>query len=314
MTDITSIVQGNFDPQPDLEIGIFGQLSMHIVDPISKDTKFKVKIDWSSGVLRPDVIFSDIDKQFKIMSRGTVSDVGLMDNIGKPLWSYKPSGVIINTMAAGDLDRNGELEFYVATHGGLHQLNHLGKELWVIGGFVHDVEVLYPGKDKIPLVVTINFDNQIQFRNYSGKLVRELNPRIQINDIELVEWPAPEHILTRSDSSFYIMDWDGNIAFKHNLNRHIYAIRGTSVHFKDNQDPYFAVVAKFSSTTGQAMLCIFSPDRKLFYKELINSTTGLLAISTPRSKREVLLVGDGPGRVYKYILNEKEPSGSQGLQ
>ena len=300
MTGITNIIQGELDSLPDLEIGILGQLKIHIVDPISGNIKSEVKFNWPSGVLRPVVIDSDGAEHFKIMSRGPVSDVGLMDNFGNPLWIYKPSGVIINTMDAGDLDRNGILEFYVATHGGLHQLNNLGEKRWAIGGLVHDVEILNQNKDETPLVVSVTFDNHIQFRNYEGKLIREFIPRMKINDIEFVEWAGHMYILTIDSSSFYIMDCEGRIVIKHNLNRPTYAIRGTSVIFSNSQAPYLAIIAKFSSTSGQAMLCIFSAEKELIYKELINTTRGLLAIQSPSSKWDILLVGDGPGKVYKY--------------
>lgn len=301
MTAIKNVMQGNLDLDSDIEIGILGQLSMHAIDPISGTRKFNIKFRWTSGILRPEVIYSNKDKHYKVMSGGHVSDVGLMNHLGEPIWIYKPaSGVLINTMAAGDLDRNGELEFYVATHRGLHQLNVLGEKLWEKGSWVFDVDVFDHRKAKIPLVVTICSDGQIQFRNYEGELVREVKPQIKINNIEFIEWPNPGHILTRAGSSIFILNSEGKVVFSHKLKQHIYAIRGTSVQFIVNQKPYLAVIAKFSSTTGKAMLCIFSPDGKLAYEELVKTTLGLLATKSQSSGGEMLLVGNGPGRVYKY--------------
>jgi hypothetical protein len=47
-------------------------------------------------------------------------------------------------------------------------------------------------------------------------------------------------------------------------------------------------------------LCIFSPEKEIVYQELLNITTGLLAVKLPSSDREILLVGDGPGKGNRY--------------
>jgi hypothetical protein len=66
---------------------------------------------------------------------------------------------------------------------------------------------------------------------------------------------------------------------------------------------YFAVITKFSSITGLSLLVIFSPAKALIYHEIIGGTTGLTAINVSGAKEQMLLVGDGPGIVNKYILS-----------
>jgi hypothetical protein len=50
----------------------------------------------------------------------------------------------------------------------------------------------------------------------------------------------------------------------------------------------------------RSILCIFSPDKKLVYKEVLHRTRGLTAIPVDNSTSEILLVGDGAGKVYSY--------------
>jgi hypothetical protein len=50
-------------------------------------------------------------------------------------------------------------------------------------------------------------------------------------------------------------------------------------------------------------LCVFSPEGELVYKEILHSSRGIAAVSSSFGT-EMLLVGDGPGKVYKYQVNE----------
>ena len=307
MTKINYITQGVLDIQPGTEIGICGFNSMHIVDPDSGS--LKSKINWTSRVAGPEVIYTDKEGYFMIMGSSIASDVGLMDYRGNPLWIYKPEPrVSLYNMDSGDLDKNGELEFYVATYKGLHQLNASGKKQWNKGGWVYDVNIFDPGDNKVPLAVTHCQDGHVQFRNYEGDLIREIKPKIKIYEqilgMELVEWASQWFIITSVpallSSSICVLDLDGNVILRDKVVRSMYDLRTTTVKLYEDKDPYLAVVVRFAHSYDRSMLCIYSPDRKLFYKEIIKSTTGLLAKKKPGSKCETLLIGDGPGKVYEY--------------
>ena len=310
ISKITHITQGPLDKKAGSDIGICSFDVMHIVDPDSGSLKSKIKFNWTSGVSRPEVIYTDREGYFIIMDRGISGDVGLMDHRGNPLWIYKPKPrVSLYNMDVGDLDKNGELEFYVATYKGLHQLSASGKKQWNKGGWVYDVNIFDPGDNKAPLAVTHCQDGHIQFRNYEGDLIREIKPKIKIyeesiSEMELVEWASQWFIITSVpallSSSICVLDLDGNVILRDKVVWSIYDLRTTTIKLYEDQAPYLAVVVRFAHTYDRSMLCIYSPDRKLFYKEIIKSTTGLLAKKKPGSKCETLLVGDGPGRVYEY--------------
>jgi len=171
------------------------------------------------------------------------------------------------------------------------------------------VEVYDPANNQTPVIITINHDRYIQFWNSEGEVIRNIKLKVTAYNIELIDWPTPGHFLVKSGSSFFILDMDGNTVLEHKLSvffsledYEIFTIRGTTVKFYENQNPYLAVVTKFRSSSGKSMLNIFAPDGKLVYKGLISVTTGVAAVHLPSSKSEVLLVGDGPGKVNSYQI------------
>jgi hypothetical protein len=52
------------------------------------------------------------------------------------------------------------------------------------------------------------------------------------------------------------------------------------------------------------MLCIFDDKKQLVYQEMLRRTTGILSVNDPMTNDQILLVGDGPGKVNKYFVNE----------
>jgi len=144
ISNITYITQGPLDKHQGLDIGICSFEVMHIIDPDNGSLKSKLK--FSRGVLRPEVKYEEEGGDFTIIVKGLADDVGLMDKNGNSLWIFKPEEpkVLVNTMAAGDLDKNGELEFYAATNDGLYQLNASGKKVWEKGNDVYYVNIFPP--------------------------------------------------------------------------------------------------------------------------------------------------------------------------
>jgi len=303
MNEITHITQGLLDKHPGLDIGICSFEGMYIIDPSKGSLKSKVEFSRRWGI---EAIHIDKDGDYEIALYDHNGTVGLLGMNGSPLWTHKFSEKgKVNSIASGDLDRNGELEFYVATYDGLYQLNTSGRILWKKGDTAYDVAIFNPGGSKDPLVVArcpqsiLRGIHYLQFRDYRGELIKEVKPKVDIMGIEFVQWPLQWNMVTRN-RNIYILDLEGNVVLKDKIGYAIFDHRATTVRFFDDQDPYLAVVGRLSSRYHRAILCIYAPDGKVFYKEIIGKTTGLLAKKSPHSKCETLLVGDGPGKVYEY--------------
>lgn len=311
MKDITHIEEVDLCPPSKPDIVIFDICSMHVLDSESLSLKQKVTFK-DNCILEPSIHVKSCN-DFEIIDHGGgFDDVGVLDHDGKPVWLYQPPKTQIYDMASGDLNRDGELEFYVATWSGLDQLNNKGQKNWRIGEKAWDVAVLDLGKGEMPLVVTRLDSGMLEFRDYNAKLIRNVKPQVRIYNLEICDWPSPMHFLTSSGDHIYVLDQNGKTVFHHKLGQiigitdnEIYAITGTSVKLSEHQPAYFAVLADFSSRSNRSALCVFSPEGKLVYKEILSSTRGIAAIPTSSSSgTEVLLVGGGPGKLYKYQLTK----------
>ncbi len=311
-TAITSIVEINLDDDSDVEIGIFDQQGLDIINLIDRSSISHIEFMWPSGIWKSRILYNDKGKKFNIIVRNDGGgNVGLMNGNGKVLWRKQSNAqLIINNMDAADLDHDNIPEFYIATNKGLQRLNLRGKFVWQKGDWVYDVEVLDPHHGGKPFIVTAMYNGHIQFRDASGEIAKELRPKVKVRNIEMIDWPSPGHILTSSDSSIMILDLNGNIVFQYKLSPffswkkyNIFMIGGTSVKFYRDKEPYLAVIAKLKASSGKSMLCVFSPEGDLVYKELVGVTMGIAAIKNPASANEILLVGDGPGKVFEYNPN-----------
>ena len=286
-------------PLPDNKIAICGNDTGVILDSKTRASKtsiaLKTSIQFRRGgthLVSPEIVDFKKDGTFKIMFRGGgFGDVGLLNHNGNLLWIYKPDHpykpnkkLLLAEMTAGDLDRNGELEFYVATmHNGIHKLDYNGKKIWEIGNtkrgemegkLIMDVEVYNPAEKEIPLLVVRSYNGEIQFRNCDGQLVREIKPEIKVKRLQLINWPTPGHILTKSGNSVYILDLNGKTIFKYTPIYGFMRFRGTGVKLSDHQKPYLAVITTSKAKTFRHLLSILSPDGELVYQEVLKGAGG----------------------------------------
>jgi len=305
LSKIADIIQVQMDELPGSEIGITSDGIMLIVD--SETGAFKSKLE-SQYLGNIEAICTDKNGSFKILNYDSVSSVVLIDKNGKPLWFCKfpeSKGIEVYGMDAGDIDQDGRMDFFVATYSGLYKLNDEGKKMWQKDGWVTDVKIFNTEKSKVSQIVTLSYNDHIQFRNNEGKIMREIKPAVAMLGMQFVQWPDKWRIVTSSGDIFFffsicVLDLDGEIFLRDRIWYSIYELRATTIKFYEDQEPYLAVLGRLSAPFHRSILCIYSPDKKVFYKEIIGKTTGLLAKKSPSSKCETLLVGDGPGKVYEY--------------
>lgn len=303
MTDIRTIVLGELDEIKGTEIGIIDQLGMHILDENGK-FKSEISFNWKNGVLDSDIITKKAGI-FEIVVKDQ-SPYGLMDQNGNPIWSYNDN--LSYNMAFGDTNFDGMLDFYIASNS-LIKIDHDGIEKWQSKpGIFGNVEVLTDADQKKGFIVTSNHDGMIQFWDHSGDVVNEWMPKEKIHQFKISHWFGKPYIITSYKNDIIILDLKGNKFLRYRLTKipsEIYSVRGAAVKFEKDRE-YFAIIAKFSSSTGLSMLCIFSPEKELVYIELLKVTTGLLALNdeVTSNNMQFLLVGDGAGKVNKYRLKK----------
>jgi hypothetical protein len=300
MSGITHLICEELDSELGPDIGIFTSETLRILD-LDGNYKDNIQFRWRSGISEPAIRLKK-EGGFEIIARG-LSFLGVMDQKGRPMWAYNPEG--FGSMATGDLNQDNLPEYYVAASN-LVQLNEKGEKTWEISKkrlSYNYVEVLESLNGKKPLLVVSDLGDAVQFLDYQGKVIREIISEQRLSDFQILFWMDQALFLTADDNEIFLINLDGKIAFRYKLPHcptPIYRRRGVPLRLSDGKI-YLAIVADFSSVTGLSMLCLFSPDKELVYQELIKTTTGILAVKFPSSEGEILLVGSGPGRVYKYI-------------
>ena len=281
------------------QVFIFGQKRLQVVDFKTKKLIDDIQLDWPTGLLRPDLIFSG--DHYKIASRGPVSKLGIMNNKGKIEWMFNPGpSVLTNTMCYGDLNNDKENEYYVSTNDGVFQLNKDGKVIWKRERPSRDVELLQLGKET--LIASVGTDRAIDCYDYSGFLKKSIKTNIELYDIELINWQDTSYIVTYSGSNIIILDNNGEKIVSRDLQSNIYMLRATMVYLDGTKEPYLTILARLSSTIGKSIFCFISREGDILYKELINVSQGIAIIGDNSLGGKVILVGDGIGTIYKYSL------------
>lgn len=305
---IRNIQVGNFDDSIGKEIVILSRNYCFIFDESSKKLKKTIKFKRSLGI-QPEVLdITDNIKMIVILKGGGFGEVGLVNEAGEFIWKYNPIGTSPR-MTFGDMDKDGELEFYVADKDGLHRLNFLGEEIWKTNLWEDYIDIYNPEGDKTPLVVTRGYDGNIRFYNDKGELLKEVKPRVPIYELEIVNWPHDYSILAKTSNAYdyiTIMNFKGEIIFQYKLEKkdllgyfEIIDLRGVPVRLDPLRKKYLSVIAKFRASSGRSMLSIFSPEGQLVYQELLNKTRGINVVENPDGS-ESLLVGDGTDNVWIY--------------
>ena len=303
LTDLTGLVEGDFDLHIGKSIGILDQLSLSIIDYHSKKLIKQIPFDnLKTSILLPSVIFNVEKEPFVILSKGE-SNCRLLDAYGNTKWKYHPlKDEFAYSTTACDLDNNGKPEIYVATNIGLYRLKINGGEpLKLINDKIYRVETLINDKG-LNTISFLTSNNHFKSMDFHGNIIFDILLPKKIYDFEIVSWPANNSILTFSKENIYIIDLNGNILIEYRLDKKIYSIKGTPVDFFNKSNPCLSIVAKFSSSIGKSMLLVFSAEGKLLYKELISSTMAILPYKPKVGTNESLLVGNGPGKVYEYTI------------
>jgi hypothetical protein len=158
---------------------------------------------------------------YGFMNRGAwCSDASVMDQTGKPMWSYSAKSNGIDDMASGDLDGDGIPEFAVGFNGGggIHLLNNQGKKLWEFpDGNVWHVEIADLDGSGQKKIVHSNASGNITVRDKQGKILSRIKPEPYFSDFSLIRYPdatSPERLLLVEDDTVWIFDSGANVLAK----------------------------------------------------------------------------------------------------
>ena len=201
---VRRLQEAEIDGTPGSELLVFYSRTADVLDLHSGTLEDQVYLKFRAGEYT--AIADEDPEPFLLASSSSVyNQVGLMDSEGRRLWVYQ--GVRVYDMAVGDLDGDGELEFYVGTSDGLHCLDHNGQRIWEADSrsMIYHVTVVRPDWAEGPLALTLA-RGVLRFWDVDGNLIREIVPEVHPDHLETCIWPSANHLLTTTGGDIVVMD------------------------------------------------------------------------------------------------------------
>jgi TonB family protein len=301
---IRSITQDKSDPAKNLVI--VGESGALTVDQKGKQEAF-IGFDRKGGETVPVKVQKN--EPLKFMNRaGGWQPVSLLDSNGRTLWMYpSEKGEAADSMAAGDLNRDGKLEFVVGMNasGGLHLLDTEGKEIWAKpAGNVFSVEVLDKGPGGAPEILHSDNGKGIVVRNADGETIRTIN-NCDAGHFSLLGQPPVSNgpLIVCNNGGLRLVDLKDTVVRSFKLPGWGQTPQGAVVYLNGpNSPPFYAFVRTIQATARRSDLTIFDSDGTLVYQEEFEASYLALSSLTEKDKRlDSLLVGEN-SRVWLYRM------------
>lgn len=288
---------------------IIGEMGALLAE-LSGEQKAFVSFDRRVGETVPVDI--EGDGVFEFMNRGGGwQPVSLLDSRGQTLWMYPSEEFSVtkgaaDTMAAGDIDKDGMLDFVIGMNGsgGLHVLDAKGKEMWKRdAGNVFSVEVLDIDKDGSPEILHINSGEGIVIRKTNGDKIGTIKNTDGDFSLLYQDNSKNEPLLIYDDHRLNLTDLKGNVKRIFELPGGGHTPQGTLVYFNGiSNPPYYAFARTIQATGMRSDLTVFDYDGKLVYHEIFHAS--YLAIAPVRQKEkglDSLLIGEN-SKVWLYNI------------
>lgn len=237
--------------------------------------------------------------------------VSLLDSQGRTLWMYpseelSASKEAADTMAAGDIDKDGMLDFIIGMNGsgGLHVLDAKGKEIWKQNAVnVFSVEVLDIDKDGTPEILHSGSGEGITIRKANGDKIITIKNTDGHFSLLHQDNSENEPLIIYDNHRLNLTDLKGNVKKSFELPGGGHTPKGTLVYFNGiSNPPYYAFARTIQATGMRSDLTVFDYDGKLVYHEIFQAS--YLAIAPLRGKeKEVdsLLIGEN-SKVWLYNM------------
>ncbi|MFZ3092106.1 MAG: VCBS repeat-containing protein [Nitrospirota bacterium] len=252
------------------------------------------------------------DGVLEFMNRGGGwQPVSLLDSRGQTLWMYPSEEFSVtkgaaDTMAAGDIDKDGMIDFVIGMNGsgGLHVLDAKGKEIWKRdAGNVFSVEILDIDKDGTPEILHSDSGEGIVIRKANGDKIGTIKNTGGGFSLLHQGNSKNESLIVYDDHRLNLTDLKGNVKRIFELHGGGHTPHGTLVYFNGiSNPPHYAFVRTIQATGMRPDLTVFDPDGKLVYHEIFHAS--YLAIASLRQKEKELdglLIGEN-SKVWLYNM------------
>ena len=307
------------DPSPETALGIAGLNGAVLLDgkdQVTSEIKFTHAsrgglLGFFGAPMIPSVIeFIDAGGDgfagFLNRGGGGWGDASLLDQQGKTVWTYGGTPGL-NSMAAGDFEGDGEIDFVAGFNGGggLRRLTHDRKLKWrQPGGNIWHVEIVDVDEDGTPEIVHTSASGRFTIRNAAGKQLAELGTETYTSDFTLCRWPkkdSPQRLLVAEEDQLWLIDFEGATVAQltaKGVPEVGGTARGVPVRLKKGALEVFAVLVE-SDPVDSSRLLIFE-DKALIYEEVFEDRRVAIATVPAEDGTDALLIG-GTGVVWHYM-------------
>lgn len=301
---VTDIQEGDFVGGTAPVIAVTCRDGAEFIDKKAQEVK---SIRYSQRADHVDLVKLNQNGDFGFLNRGSWGiNPSWFNAEGERVWTYS-NNPGIDDMCAGDLNKDGKIEFVVGCNGdgGVHLLDSTGKKIWQKeDGNVWQVEIAdIDGKGTMGIVHS-NAGGEMTIRDYSGNILKQIQPGPYFSGFTLCIWPTSKdrlYPILSEENQIWLIDYDGSILAK--MPAPDSGDQGTAygTQFERSKDGKncLAVVVDLGSWKS-SILFIYDSTNQLIFREIIDGNCESIAtIKDEKSGKDIILVGSY-GKVWSY--------------
>lgn len=287
----------DFDGEPGDEIAVVTQASAHLIDPVTLADKGDIPFNPGGG---PALRWNWFSRLVRLPGGWAVAatgggyqetDVRMLDN--SLVWQYHPDADLPpSAMQFGDLDGDGEVEFYASSVTKVARLSPDGVEMWTRPTRMAQLVALAPRTADSPSwVVAYEYGRTAHVWDAEGRLLADVahtgEPLFGV-----VDWPR-ERVLLKGESSARGIGLDGAERFAVPLAEHMRLVGAVSVRFVPSSPRLLAIVSTGPRDVKRWRLTLVDEGQRVVYDEVFDHDVRLLVARGADGGETLCVAGDG---------------------